>query len=67
MSCETPFTDANVPTGMNTGVSTTPWGVVRRPNRAAPLVASISKEIDTEEDCSNRVALATWRMAVSGR
>src|SRR5258708_7132373 len=30
------FTLPRVPTGMKTGVSTTPWGVVIRPRRAAP-------------------------------
>src|SRR5881628_157286 len=34
------LTVACVPTGMKTGVSTTPWAVVRRPRRAAPSVAS---------------------------
>src|SRR5712692_9600206 len=29
-----PFTAAAVPTGMNTGVSITPWGVIKRPRRA---------------------------------
>src|SRR3990167_3932951 len=33
------FTAPRVPTGMNTGVSTAPWGVTRRPQRAAPSVA----------------------------
>src|SRR3954464_2240724 len=39
----TPLTAPSVPTGMKAGVSTTPWGVVSRPNRAAPSVAKISK------------------------
>jgi len=47
MSCETPFTEATVPTGMNTGVSTTSCGVVSLPARAVLDVASISKENDT--------------------
>src|SRR4051812_41566361 len=36
------FTDASVPTGMKTGVSIVPWGVVTRPRRAAPSVWSNS-------------------------
>ena len=35
-SCVSAFTVAAVPTGMNTGVSNTPCGVVRRP-RLAPV------------------------------
>ena len=35
------FDRGHVPTGMNTGVSITPCGVVRRPARAGPEVASI--------------------------
>ncbi len=35
-----------MPTGMKTGVSTTPWGVVRRAARAVPKVASMWKEMD---------------------
>src|SRR5215469_2465552 len=34
-----------VPTGMNTGVSTAPCAVVRRPRRAAPSRANTSKPI----------------------
>src|SRR5690242_13526605 len=34
-----PLTAPSVPTGMNAGVSTTPWGVVSRPRRAWPSVA----------------------------
>jgi hypothetical protein len=30
----TPFTVARVPTGMNRGVFTTPWGVWKQPQRA---------------------------------
>ena len=30
-----PVTDPRVPTGMNAGVSTRPWGVVKAPRRAA--------------------------------
>src|SRR3954451_17464069 len=42
-SCgDTPLTAPRVPTGMNAGVSTTPWGVVSRPRRASPRVASTS-------------------------
>ena len=50
MSCGTPLTDASVPTGMNTGVSTTPWGVISRPRRAESIVATISNWIDTHPD-----------------
>src|SRR2546425_1143 len=39
------LTAPRVPTGMNTGVSTTPWLVVRRPQRAAPSLATTSKRI----------------------
>ena len=35
----TAFTAALVPTGMNTGVRTSPWGVFSHPVRAAPSVA----------------------------
>ena len=38
---ETPFTVATVPTGMKTGVSTSPCGVSRRPARAVPERHSI--------------------------
>ena len=38
-SGETPLTEPLVPTGMKTGVSTFPWGVVNVPVRAAPSVA----------------------------
>ena len=38
-----PFIAPAVPTGMKAGVRTTPCGVVRRPVRAAPSVASSSK------------------------
>jgi hypothetical protein len=37
------FTVASVPTGMNAGDSTAPWGVVKTPARAAPAVVSTSK------------------------
>lgn len=30
----TPFTVAWLPTGIKTGVSTVPWGVINQPNRA---------------------------------
>src|SRR5216684_796120 len=33
-SCVRALTEACVPTGMKNGVSTVPWGVVRRPRRA---------------------------------
>ena len=36
------MTDALVPTGMKTGVSTGPWAVWSTPARAAPSVASMS-------------------------
>ena len=41
----TPFTVARVPTGMNRGVVTTPWGVWKQPQRARlrGLRAEISK------------------------
>src|SRR2546427_3426926 len=39
------LTAPRVPTGMKTGVSTTPWAVVRRPQRAAPSLATTSKRI----------------------
>src|SRR5215203_6957380 len=39
----TPLTAPSVPTGMKAGVSMTPCGVVRRPRRARPAVARISK------------------------
>src|SRR5207247_787746 len=39
-----PVTAPRVPTGMKTGVSSTPWLVVRRPQRAAPSVATTSKK-----------------------
>ena len=42
----TAFTAAGVPTGMKAGVSTTPWGVVRRPARARPSVFSREKAKD---------------------
>ena len=35
----TPLTEPWVATGMNAGVSTTPWGVVSRPRRAPPGLA----------------------------
>src|SRR5688572_24624625 len=38
-----PLTVAWVPTGMNVGVSTGPWGVVSRPVRAAPSRAVTAK------------------------
>ena len=47
MSCETPLTEASVPTGMKTGVSTSPCGVIRRPARAKPFLASTWKWMDT--------------------
>src|SRR5207244_538097 len=40
-----PLTVAWVPTGMKTGVSTTPCGVWSRPSRAAPSVCTISNWI----------------------
>ena len=44
----TPFTVARVPTGMNRGVVTTPWGVWKQPQRARLRVlrAEISKRND---------------------
>src|SRR5688500_3392794 len=39
----TPFTVPWVPTGMNDGVATSPWGVVNTPARAAPSVRSSRK------------------------
>ena len=39
-SGESVFTVAWVPTGMNTGVSTGPWGVWSRPALARPSTAS---------------------------
>jgi len=39
----TPLTDPAVPTGMNAGVCTAPWGVVNTPRRADPAVAVTSK------------------------
>src|ERR1700722_16242004 len=43
ISCGTAFTVAAVPTGINTGVSTTPCGSVIRPRRPPPsLVRSIA-------------------------
>ena len=42
-----PFTVASVPTGMKTGVSTSPCGVVMTPVRAGPAVAEVWKEKDT--------------------
>src|SRR5258705_371434 len=39
----TPLTAPFVPHGMNTGVSTAPCGVVRRPRRALPSAATRSK------------------------
>src|SRR5271165_2122517 len=54
MSCATPLTDATVPTGMNTGVSTSPCGVISRPARARPLVASMRNSIDIVWNCSVR-------------
>src|SRR5271170_654874 len=54
MSCDTPFTEATVPTGMNTGVSISPCGVNRRPRRAAPAVFSIWNCVGIDCDCSNR-------------
>jgi hypothetical protein len=40
-----PFTEARVPTGMNMGVSTSPWGVVSRPRRppevSAPRISKL--------------------------
>src|ERR1700753_3200658 len=42
----TPFMAPAVPTGMKAGVRTTPCGVVRRPVRAAPSVASSSKWLE---------------------
>src|SRR5258708_36836097 len=53
VSCGTPFTDATVPTGMNTGVSISACGVSRRPRRALPLTASMWNEMDIVSDCSN--------------
>ena len=47
MSCEIPLTDASVPTGMKTGVSTSPCGVMRRPARAQPFCALIWNSTDT--------------------
>src|SRR5829696_7497461 len=38
-----PFTVPAVPTGINTGVSITPWRVVNTPARASPCWASMSK------------------------
>jgi len=42
----TAFTAAAVPTGMKAGVSMAPCGVVRRPARARPSVASSEKAKD---------------------
>ena len=39
----TPLTVAAVPTGMNNGVGTGPWGVWSTPARARPLVASMRR------------------------
>jgi hypothetical protein len=37
------FTVASVPTGMNAGDSTAPWGVMKTPARAAPALHSMRK------------------------
>ena len=52
----TPFTVARVPTGMNRGVVTTPWGVWKQPQRARLrwLRAEISKW---------KVAAAGWAVS----
>ena len=55
MSCGTPLTDATVPTGINTGVSISPCGVISRPRRALPATASMWKVRDTAWDCSNQL------------
>ncbi len=44
-------TVACVPTGMNTGVSTVPWGSVREPERAAPDWPSIQKSNMVNAKC----------------
>src|SRR5690242_6938325 len=51
-----PLTVAWVPTGMKTGVSTSPWGVWRMPARARVTghSARTSKEIWRKSDCSGR-------------
>src|SRR5215472_680165 len=46
MSWGTPLTDATVPTGIKTGVSTAAWGVTRRPVRALRLVLWIENSSD---------------------
>ena len=61
-----PFTVPRVPTGMNTGVSTAPWPVVRRPARAAPSVAISSKEV-TGSASRRRRSRSGTRRAPRGR
>src|SRR5580704_5794156 len=61
MSWGTPLTVATVPTGMNSGVSISPWGVSSRPARAASERASMWNSMDILSrwlwvhacDCSN--------------
>src|SRR5271163_1593290 len=52
-----PLTVACVPTGMNTGVSNAPWGVVKRPRRAPD-----AQFLDT----SNEKSTSTVYQEVSG-
>src|SRR5437016_12003968 len=57
VSWGTPFTEAAVPTGINTGVSTNPWAVVMCPSRAAPVWVSMVNGRVTEMPCGLRLVL----------
>src|SRR3954451_11461212 len=56
--CVIGFTGARVPTGMNAGVSTNPWGVVSVPRRADPSRARIANPNDGVGISSSRVGPA---------